>query len=185
MDTKDFPKSASLLLMGLQMLGRLLVLIFLFSVAFSMLTCPPWSCHGESVIIYMFPFMAFFTILPIGIILIFSTRKSKFEKDYGSGSMKRFSSFLFVAGLFLVLAFLYQLGFIVLKCSSWECVSMLSKRFVLPFLNLIPFLNLYTVLPLSGLLIFSSKKLNNLEFITEDQPNKKKNEFHVEKDELW
>ncbi|MCL4678331.1 MAG: hypothetical protein KJ017_07050 [Alphaproteobacteria bacterium] len=149
------------LLTILQILGRLMVLAFLLAVAFSIFACPPWNCVGESGAVYILPFMAFFTILPLGLILVFATRKSKDEKKYGIKSLKKSKNFLFGLGVFCILSFLLIILTIVIRCSSLDCVYLLSRAPLSAFFFIpIPFLfflNSYTLLPFGLLFIALSR----------------------------
>ncbi len=160
---KGFPKSASLFLWLLQIFGRFLISIFLLSLGISLYACPFLTCRGESAAVGFLPFMAFFTVLPLGLILTLSTRKGKGEDSYGSKSMARLSGLLFALGLFFILAFLMQLGVVVMNCSTLACVSMLYRVvFMVPIIMIIPFVNFYTALPIGILFIFLSKKAKAL-----------------------
>lgn len=126
--------------------GLLLVLLFFVAVGFSILSCPPWSCSGQGFAAYSFAYMAFFTVLPIGIILISFSKKNR----------KELSQLFFNTGLLFIIAFFMFSGLVISKCDlgAWKCIELaLSLNFY--------YFNTIIMLPIGIALIFLSRKNEN------------------------
>jgi hypothetical protein len=149
----EIPRSISLFLKILQVSGWLMILIFLLTLGFSFIVCPPWNCYGESGVVYFLPFMAFFTALPLGTLFVISTRKSRGQKKYEKTSLRRFENTVFGLGLFFIFIFLGIICLMLTRCASWECVRGLSQ------FSIFLFVNIYTALPLGIFFLIMSKKL--------------------------
>lgn len=142
LDTNDASKITICVLWLVQIAGRLLLLSYVLSFLFAFVMCSPWHCPGHSDMAYLLPFMATFTIFPVGLILFFVTRKVKGEKSYGRKSVQKFSASLYLTGLLFILWFLWRVGRVLLNCFEWKCFLIVLQSMPLPF---VPF---YALLPL-------------------------------------
>ena len=156
-DKDEIPKGIITFLRVTQIIGRVLLGIFCLVLVLAVLSCPPWICSGEKGVIYAIPFMAGFTILPLGLVLVLSTRKAGGEKEYGIKSLKNFANALFLLGATFILRIIWFIGEAYWSGFTWDHImELLSKR------EVIPFVPLNTLLPMGMIIIIISMMVRNV-----------------------
>lgn len=58
------------LLLVIEIIGWIFILLFLSALAAAVFNCPPNNCSGDQGLVYVYPFFAFFTILPVGGLMV-------------------------------------------------------------------------------------------------------------------
>lgn len=107
-DSKDIPNYIEALLRILQIFGRLLLLscLLLFGLILYYSPLNPSTEHSD--LLFDIACYSIISNLPLGILLVLSTRKLKGEKKYGVNTLKIFERAVMGIGLSLVLLLLWM-----------------------------------------------------------------------------